>query len=206
MIVDDRFEIMLHNFKTACRIVLPSLQQEDFEMIIPELSQKTYAKGELILHENEVCDKIFFLDKGFVRMYYLDKNGDEINYRFTDCQNFFLDFQSFLTKRPSLFYWQAIQKVEVLTISYQEVQDVYKKSNTWNLFGRLIAEQVYLQLNERVEMLLFMQPMERYMQMLQKYPNIISQIPQLHIASFLGIKPETLSRIRKKMASRGFID
>lgn len=200
MIEDNRFEIMLGNFKKACFTVLSTLEEKDFELIIPQLSQKTYAKGDLILHENEVCDKIFFLDKGFVRMYYLDENGNEINYRFTDCQNFFVDFQSFLTKNPSRFYWQAIQKVEVITISYQQVQDIYKKSNIWNLFGRLMAEQVYLQLNERVEILLFMQPTERYMQMLQKYPNIISQVPQLHIASYLGIKPETLSRIRKKLA------
>ena len=198
---NDRFDTMLENFKKACTRVLPTLQQHHFELITPYLSQKTYVKGELIVHENEVCDKIFFLNKGFVRMYYLDKKGNEINYRFTDCQNFFVDFQSFLTNKPSRFYWQAVQNTDVMIISYQAVQDIYKKSNTWNIFGRLIAEHVYLQLNERVEMLLFMQPTERYLQMLKKYPNIINQVPQLHIASFLGIKPETLSRIRKKLTS-----
>ena len=202
MKVDDRFEMTLDNFKTACFLILPNLQPQEFELITPHLFIKSYTKGELILHENQVCDKIFFLNKGFVRMYYVDNNGNEINYRFTDSGNFFVDFQSFLTKKPSRFYWEAVQNIEVITISYQAVQEIYKASNTWNLFGRLMAEQVYLQLNERVEMLLFMQPEERYLQMLQKYPNIINQVPQLHIASFLGIKPETLSRIRKRLARR----
>ncbi len=202
MKADHRFEMALENFKTTCFKVLPNLYQKEFELIAPHLSLKSFTKGELILRENEVCDKIFFLNKGFVRMYYVDENGNEINYRFTDSCNFFVDFQSFLIKKPSRFFWQAMQKVEVITISYQIVQEIYKTSATWNLFGRLMAEQVYLQLNERVEMLLFMQPEERYMQMLQKYPNIISQVPQLHIASFLGIKPETLSRIRKRLSKR----
>jgi CRP-like cAMP-binding protein len=202
MKADLNFEMALDNFKTACFLVLPGLQQHEFELIIPHLFSKSYAKGELILRENEVCDKIFFLNKGFVRMYYIDSNGNEINYRFTDSGNFFVDFQSFLTKKPSRFYWEAMQKSEVITISYQVTQEIYKTSDTWNIFGRLMAERVYLQLNERVEMLLFMQPEERYTQMLQKYPDIINQVPQLHIASYLGIKPETLSRIRKRLARR----
>ena len=192
--------MILDNFKTACFRILPNLQPQEFEMIMPHLSLKSYQKGELILKDGEVCDKIFFLNKGFVRMFYIDNNGNEINYRFTDSGNFFVDFKSFLTKKPSHFYWEAMHKAEVITTSYQVVQEIYKTSNTWNLFGRLMAEQVYLQLNERVEMLLFMQPEERYLQMLQKYPNIISQVPQLHIATFLGIKPESLSRIRKRLS------
>ena len=192
----------LVNFKASCVMVLPSLRKEDFEIITPLLLEKSYAKGELILRENEICNTIFFLNKGFVRMYYIDKTGNEINYRFTDTGHFFVDFQSFLTKKPSRFYWEAMQNVQVISISYAAVQEAYVKSNTWNLFGRLIAEQVYLQLNERVEMLLFMQPEERYMQMIEKYPGIINQVSQRHIASFLGIQPETLSRIRKRLVKR----
>jgi len=152
------------------------------------------------LHENEIYDKIFFLDKGFARMFYLDSNGNEINYRFTDSGNFFVDFQSFLTKKPSRFYWEVMHRAEVMIISYHGVQEIYKISESWNLFGRLMAEQVYLQLNERVEILLFMQPEERYLYMLKNYPNIISQIPQLHIATYFGMKPETLSRIRRRLS------
>ncbi|MES2829802.1 MAG: Crp/Fnr family transcriptional regulator [Bacteroidota bacterium] len=195
-------ELTLERFKQACLSILPSLQEEDFELIKPHLSKKSFKKGDLVSYENAVFDKIFFLDSGFVRMFYLDKNGNEINYRFTDKGNFFVDFQSFLTKKPSRFYWQAVQKLEVVMIYYSAVQEIYTQSNRWNLFGRIMAEQVYLQLNERVETLLFMQPDERYLQMLEKHPAIIRQVPQLHIASYLGVKPETLSRIRKRLINR----
>ncbi|MBE5320339.1 Crp/Fnr family transcriptional regulator [Pedobacter sp. MR2016-19] len=202
MEVDQRLDSKLDAFKKACIQVLPGLQQKDFDLITPHLRMKLYDKGDLVLSANQVCDHIFFLNIGFVRMYYLDDNGNQINYRFTEDGNFFVDFQSFLTKKPSRFSWEAMQKIEVITIAYQAVQEIYLASNTWNIFGRVMAEQVYLQLNERVEMLLFMQPEERYLQMLLKYPNIINQLPQLHIASYLGIKPETLSRIRKRIVKR----
>ncbi|MBC6112632.1 Crp/Fnr family transcriptional regulator [Pedobacter sp. CCM 8938] len=200
--IDQKFESDLDAFKKACLRILPSLQPADFDLIMPYLHRRYYDKGDLILSANEVCEKIFFLNTGFVRMYYLDDNGNQINYRFTESGNFFVDFQSFLTKKPSRFYWEAMQKIEVITIVDQAVQEIYLASNTWNNFGRLMAEQVYLQLNERVEMLLFMQPEARYLQMLSKYPNITNQLPQLHIASYLGIKPETLSRIRKRIVKR----
>ena len=158
--LDQRLDAKLEAFKKACFQVLPDLQEKDFDLITPHLRIKSYDKGDLVLRASQVCDNIFFLNTGFVRMYYLDDNGNQINYRFTEGGNFFVDFQSFLTKEPSRFYWEAMQKIEVITIAYQAVQEIYLASNTWNVFGRVMAEQVYLQLNERVEMLLFMQPIK----------------------------------------------
>jgi CRP-like cAMP-binding protein len=202
MKAENRVELMLEAFKQACFRVLPSLQQADFDLIMPHLKLKSFNKGDLVLKAEEVCNHIFFLPTGLVRMYYLDADGNQINYRFTEGGNFFVDFQSFLTKKPSHFYWEAMERIEVLTITHQAVQEIYQQSATWSTFGRIMAEQVYLQLNERVEMLLFMQPEARYLQMQSKYPNLIGKVAQLHIASYLGIKPETLSRIRKRMVKR----
>lgn len=186
--------------KTICAIM--PMSSSDFEVMLPLLQKKTIKKQQHILKEGEICKDIFFLINGFVRMYYIDFDGSEINYRFTDKSNFFVDFQSFLTQKPSRYYWQAMQDSEVFTFPYKDVQQLYNTSSAWNNFGRLMAEHVYLQLNERVDMLLFMKPEERYIYLINNYPDLLNQVSQFHLSSYLGIKPESLSRLRKRLSQK----
>ena len=178
------------------------MSASDYELMLPLLQRKTIKKQQHILKEGEICKDIFFLINGFVRMYYIDFDGSEINYRFTDKSNFFVDFQSFLTQKPSRYYWQAMQDSEVFIFPYKDVQQIYNTSPAWNNFGRLIAEKVYLQMNERVEMLLFMSPEERFNHLLATRPELFEMISQFHLSSYLGIKPESLSRLRKRLLKK----
>lgn len=187
--------------KAAIAAIQP-MALEDIELILPLATHKTIKKNSLIGRENEVCRHILFLRSGLVRMYYLDESGHEISYRFTEPGHFFVDFQSFLTQKPSRYYWQALQDSQILLFPYAAVQQLYQRSPAWTNFGRLMAEHVYLQLNERVDMLLFMKPQERYQYVVSQYPGLISQVSLLHLSSYLGIKPESLSRIRKRMVSK----
>ena len=183
--------------KTICGIM--PMSASDYELMLPLLQRKTIKKQQHILKEGEICRDIFFLINGFVRMYYIDFDGSEINYRFTDKSNFFVDFQSFLTQKPSRYYWQAMQDSQVLAFPFQEVQRLYASSAAWQKLGRLITESVYLELNERVEMLQFMSPEQRYQHLMDTRPELFNQISQFHMASYLGIKPESLSRLRKRL-------
>lgn len=178
------------------------MSPSDFDILLSLLQKKIVKKDEYILREGDVCRNVFFLLTGFVRMYYVDWEGNEISYRFTEKGNFFVDFQSFLTQQPSHYYWQATQDSAMFSLPYEEVQKIYKISPAWNNFGRLMAERVYLQLNERVEMLLFMKPEERYLYVLVKQPQLLSHMSLFHLASYLGIKPESLSRIRKRLSRK----
>lgn len=135
-------------------------------------------------------------------MYYIDLEGNEINTRFTQEDNFMVDFQSFLTQKPSHYYWQAMEDSTVLAFAFKDVQRLYASSSSWQKFGRLVAERVYLQLNERVEMLQFMSPEQRYVYLLETRPELFNQISQFHMASYLGIKPESLSRLRKRLLKK----
>jgi len=176
-----------------------SMPESDIELLVSILKSKKVKKDEYLLKEGEVCGNVYFLISGFFRMYYIDLKGNEINYRFTDKSNFLVDFQSFITQKPSRFFWQATQDSELLVLPYQQIQNAYATSPIWNSFGRLIAEQVYLQLNERVEMLLFMSPEERYLHLLNTNSKLFEQVSQFHLSSYLGIKPESLSRLRKRL-------
>lgn len=175
------------------------MKEEDLEILPSIIQKKKIKKNDHLLKEGEIAGNVYFLINGFFRMYYIDFHGNEINYRFTDKNNFLVDYKSFLTQKPSHFYWQAMKDSELLILPYQEIQNAYASSAAWNNFGRLMAEQVYLQINERVELLLFKRPEERYLYLQTKYPLLFSQVSQFHLSSYLGVKPESLSRLRKRI-------
>jgi len=137
-------------------------------------------------------------------MYYIDLNGNVINTRFTQENNFMVDFQSFLTQQPSRYYWQAMEDSEVLAFDFKDIQRLYATSPAWQKFGRLVSERVYMQLNERVEMLQFMSPEQRYQHLIATRPELFNRISQFQMASYLGMKPESLSRLRKRMLNKEF--
>ena len=181
--------------------ILP-MSTEDLALLTPLCFELSIKKKANLLVQGDVCKNIYFLTKGFFRMYYIDLEGNEINTRFTQEDNFMVDFQSFLTQKPSRYYWQAMEDSTVLAFAFKDVQRIYASSSSWQKFGRLIAERVYLQLNERVEMLQFMSPEQRYVYLLEIRPELFNQISQFHMASYLGIKPESLSRLRKRLLKK----
>lgn len=185
----------------AIRSIMP-MEDKDMELLLAILETKQVKKHEFLLKEGEVCRHVYFLTSGFFRMFYIDHDGNEINYRFTGPNHFFVDFQSVLTQKPSHFYWQAMQDSGLLVLPYRQVREAYAASPAWNQFGRLMAEQVYLQLNERVEMLLFMKPEERYQYLLATRPELFEQVSQFHLSSYMGVKPESLSRLRKRLMKK----
>ena len=174
---------------------------EDLDLLQLKVAMDVKKKANL-LAQGEVCKNIYFVTKGFFRMFYVDLEGNEINNRFTEENNFMVDFQSFLTQKPSNYYWQAMQDSQVLAFPFTEVQELYASSAAWQKLGRLVTERVYLQLNERVEMLQFMSPEQRYKYLLDTRPELFNQISQYHLASYLGIKPESLSRLRKRLYAK----
>jgi CRP-like cAMP-binding protein len=181
--------------------ILP-MPTEDLALLMPISIKLSIKKKANLLVQGDVCKNIYFLTEGFFRMYYIDLEGNEINVRFTQEDNFMVDFQSFLTQKPSHYYWQAMEDSEVLAFAFKDVQRLYASSSSWQKFGRLMAERVYLQLNERVEMLQFMSPEERYSYLLETRPELFNQISQFQMASYLGIKPESLSRLRKRLLKK----
>ncbi len=174
------------------------ISEADFELITPAIKQEKVKRKANLLQQGQVCANIYYLVSGFFRMFYVDLQGNEINCRFTAEDSFMVDFQSFLTQNPSRYYWQAMQDSELLVFNYKDVQRIYEQSAAWERFGRLMAEHVYQVLNARVEMLQFLSPEERYANILTTRPELISQVSQFHLSSYLGVKPESLSRIRRR--------
>lgn len=192
---------VLEQLKQTIRHIAPMTEADMSYLEAIVLNVCKVKKNKFVLSQGEICNDIFFLSSGFFRMYYVDFYGNEINCRFTFPGNFFVDFQSLLTHQPSRYYWQAMEDSNVLILNSESVREVYSKSHNWEFFGRKVAESVYLQVNERIEMLEFLSPEERYLRLLNKTPELFSKISLRHISSYLGIKPESLSRLRKRLVT-----
>lgn len=176
-----------------------AIPDDDFQLLDGITTGLSVKKGGYLLEQGQVCKQVFFLTKGLFRMYYIDPEGNEINYRFAVENNFMVDFQSFLTQKPSRYYWQAMRDADVLGFGYEDIQRVYQLSPRWDRFGRLMAEKVYQQVNEPIEMMQFLTPEQRYQYLLDTQPHLFDQISLFHLSSYLGITPESLSRIRKRL-------
>lgn len=188
----------LDNFKIQIRKVT-DFSEEECSLFIPHLHHKTLRKGEFLLKEEQTVREIAFVQKGAFRIYHI-QDGKEINNHFFLENDYAVSFLDFLKNRPSRYYIEALEDSEVYTFNSQSLQMAYEKSKNWERFGRLIAESAYATATNRFESFLFLSAKERYLQMMKDYPLFLQRIPLYHLASYLGIERESLSRIRKEIA------
>jgi CRP-like cAMP-binding protein len=174
------------------------LQDVDVLKIGSKLAIETYDKGDFILKQNQVSKTLKFVLSGVYRVYQL-KDGKEITsyFNYEERNPLVASFVSLLKNEPSTEYIACIIPGKVLSISYSDWQELYKTSLELNIFGRLMAEKNYLLAIQRIESLQYQNASERYELFLKLYPNLLNQIPHHYISSYLGITPESLSRVRK---------
>lgn len=179
-----------------------AMSDQEYDAILPIIDRIEIKKDTNLLEQGQVCQHVYFIESGFFRMFYVDYKGNEINCRFVKANDFVVDFASFITKKPSLYYWKAMEDSKVIILEQHEIEKIYKMSINWSNFGRLIAESGYLQIIEREEMLHFQTPEERYKTILKKEPELFQLVSQNQLSSYIGIKPESLSRLRKRMMGK----
>ena len=180
-----------------------SLKGSDVSKIRSKLSIEDYQKGDFVLKQNEVCKTLKFVLSGVFRVYQL-KDGKEITsyFNYEERNPLVASFGSLLAKKPSTEFIECIIPGKVISISYSDWQELYKTSLELNIFGRLMAEKNYLLALYRIESLQYQNASERYEIFLKIYPNLMNQIPHHYISSYLGITPESLSRIRRALAKK----
>ncbi len=158
---------------------------------------KTLKKGELLLSEGEIAHEFGFILKGVFRIYYLQDGKETTRYIGAE-NNFISSAQSFTTQQPSIEYVQALENSELLMISYKDLQTIYKSATKWERLGRIFAEKSYNYLQSHIYSIISLPAIERYHNFCTDNPDLAKRVPQYIIASYLGVSPETISRIRKK--------
>lgn len=177
------------------------LTEEDCLLFEPHLKVKTYLPKALFLEEGKVCSEIGFIVKGCFRVYYLSE-GKEINIHFAFEEDFITEYGSFLQGKPSRYFIQALEESQIVAFSAAALQKIYTQSHNWERFGRIMAEQSYQVAKQRTESFLFLNGEQRYLDLLRQRPSIFERVPLYHIASYLGLERESLSRLRRKIARR----
>ena len=177
------------------------LTEKDCSLFEPFLKTKQLKAKDHFLSEGKVCQEIGFINKGCFRTYYLS-DGKEINTHFAFENEFVTDYDSFLQEKPSKYFIQALENAEIVTFNLPALQNAYNQSQNWERFGRMIAEQSYKLTTQRVESFLFLDGEQRYLDLLKNQPQIFDRIQLYHIASYLGLERESLSRLRKKVAGK----
>ena len=131
-----------------------------------------------------------------------NKNGKKIIDEFSLDKEFITDYISFLTNSPAEKDVKCLENTELLVIDYDDLQKLYAQNQVFERVGRLMAEALFMNWHQKAKSLMLDDAEARYIKLITKRPNLPQRIPQYLIASYLNVKPETLSRIRKKIASK----
>jgi CRP-like cAMP-binding protein len=157
--------------------------------------------GEYFLEEGKLCRYVGFIEEGLMR-YHMNDNGSQKTLYFSNEGEFVCNYQSFLPRLPSNTSIQAIEDTTLQVISYPDLQRMYSEVSDGEKLGRLAIENVFLSSLDQLKSFYKDSPAERYQQFLRSYPDLAQRVPQYYIASYVGIKPQSLSRIRKRLVTQ----
>lgn len=159
-----------------------------------------FKKGDILLREGAICDFIGFISNGIIRFYQL-KEGNEKVTAFWFPGDFLSNYRSFVSETPSEHYIEALNEGFYWQLKKYDLMALYDKYPKIDRLGRIMAERLYLMVTYRLDRFLSETPEERYQILQSKNSRLIQEIPQYMIASYIGVSAETLSRIRKRLAS-----
>ena len=177
------------------------LNPKEVECIKLLWKEKFIKKGDFFLADGQICKQVGFIINGLMR-YYINHDGEDKTYAFAQENNFVCNNESFIPQAPTTKIIQALEDCEILQISYDDLQIFYKSIRQGERFGRLVIEQVFIQTLQDFSSFYTDTPELRYEKFIKTHPDLQQRIPQYHIASYVGVKPQSLSRIRKRISSQ----
>jgi len=158
---------------------------------------KTFKRQEVLSRPNIVPNEIFFINKGIIRVLITDSEGTEHTIHFALENQFIADYSNFIQNQPSIYSLQALEETEVVVLPRTVIEWGYKNLTDGQKMGRLIAEYYFIYQDDRIKNLYVRAPKQRYDKITDVFQNIHNRVPQHMIASYLGITPIHLSRLKK---------
>lgn len=174
------------------------LSSKEIGILKNNLVQKTVKANQILLSKESVCDFEAFIEKGILRSYYTIDGNERILNFFVENQ-WISDFKSFTLQKPTKITIQAIEDSELIVFNYSQMKLLSHEISGWDKLGKIFFQKLFVQTFNHLESLLINSPEERYADLLKSRPDLINRIPQYYIAQYVGVQPESLSRIRKRV-------
>ncbi len=179
-----------------------TISEDDFAFFLNLLKQKKLKKREFLLSAGEVCRWSCFVEEGILRSFSVDEKGEEHVLQFAPEDWWIGDMYSAITGRPSQLYIDALEDSTVFLLSTEDGERLFQAVPAFERHFRLLMQGRFIALQERLNPALGDTAEAKYLSFLKKYPTLPQRVPQHQIASFLGLQPETLSRVRKKLSQK----
>lgn len=180
------------------------IDENDVLSLVENCTVKEIKKEEFLLRENEHCKYTFFVEDGLLRQYSLDGKGKEHTLSFAPQDWFVTDRESAYFDQPSAYYIQALENSKVVLIDDNFIHTLSEKIPSFTEFNNKLLHNHIRHLQNRINMLLSASAKKRYLEFIAIYPDILLRVPQTMVASYLGITPESLSRVRRELAQKNF--
>jgi len=181
------------------------INEKDWEYIQDVSTISSHKKGENLNFLTNHPRKIAFIISGIVRSFIIEENGKDFTWNFhyftenSLVNNLFVvDYQSLLKDEDSSLHFEVLQNCKIIIIEYAILQQLYKTETKWQEYGRKVTEEAYIIARTRAMILLSKSALERLKILKKEFPDIFTQVPDYHIATYLGISPQTLSRLKKE--------
>lgn len=185
-------ELLFDHIRQYCQLGKSALKS-----LSTVLKKIELTKSDFLITEGKICRHIYFLERGCLRGFY-NLDGKDITYWFAFDNDFVTSFFSFITQKPAVENIQLIEDCTLWSIAHEDLQMLYQKHADIERLGRIMTERYYVMLEERFLSNHFKEAKERYDNLMTHAPHILQRVPLGHVASYLGISQETLSRIRSK--------
>jgi CRP-like cAMP-binding protein len=179
-----------------------SLNDEQSGMMEPFFIPKKIRKRQYVLNAGDVCQYITFVEKGLLRSFTVDDDGNEHVVQFAIEGWWISDMASFVSGENALYNIEALEDSELLHLRKQSMEELLDKVPAMERYFRILMQNNIVALQRRVIAYMSLSAEEKYLKLLEIAPDIMTRASQQHIASYLSITPETLSRVRKKVSER----
>lgn len=178
---------------------LVDIAESEIDAALNFFTPVSFQKGQYLLSEGQVCKYLYFINLGLTKSYLLSEGKEHIR-QFAAENDFVVDLGSFLSQSKSAFFIQTLESTEALKIKYEDLDKLFNSSFSFMKLGKVIADRSTINLIKRSVSLVKDDATDRYLDFIKERPTLIQRVPQFMIASYLGITPESLSRIRKEIS------
>lgn len=175
------------------------ISEKDWDIFSSKLIKREFPKKTNLLKAGQTENYLSFIEIGIIR-FYIPKETEDFTFGFAFEANFVSAYDSFITQKPSSYELETLSDTIIWSLTYQDLQQIYNQTQIGNKIGRLASEELFLKKSKRELSLLNQSAEQRYLNLFTEQPHLLQFIPLKYIASYIGITPQALSRIRKRIS------